>query len=220
MVAAAFTTIGHSTRSLDEFLAMLRAAQVRLLVDVRAFPRSRSNPAFNIDSLPAELARHQIAYLHCPALGGRRPRQVDVDETLNALWRVQSFHNYADYALGEAFGAALDDIVLLGRDRRLALMCSEAVWWRCHRRIIADYLLLSGHAVDHLMAPGRVEPARPTAGARLTPAGKVIYPKPPSSETVGAIGPARPHRTMHAAGDADRRPAERSVTQPASTPRG
>lgn len=220
MVAAAFTTIGHSTRSLDEFLTMLRAAQVGLLVDVRAFPRSRSNPTFNIDSLPAELARHQIAYLHCPALGGRRPRQADVDETLNAMWRVQSFHNYADYALGEAFGAALDEIVRLGRNRRLALMCSEAVWWRCHRRIIADYLLLNGYAVDHLMVPSRVEPARPTAGARLTPAGKVIYPKPSPSGQVGAIPPARRHRTMGAPGDPETRSTERQVSQPGPSPRG
>ena len=175
-MVAAFTTIGHSNRSLEEFVEMLREAQVVLLIDVRSFPKSRSNPAFNSDRLPTDLARVQIAYRHCPALGGRRPKQHGVDEQLNALWRVQSFHNYADYALGEAFGGAIDEVVHWGHERRLALMCAEAVWWRCHRRIITDYLLLSGHAVDHLMTLGRTERAKPTPGAQRTELGKVIYP--------------------------------------------
>src|SRR5690625_4961828 len=126
---------------------MLRAARIALLVDVRSFPRSRSNPHFNYDRLPASLAPLQIGYRHCGALGGRRPKQPEVDETLNAFWRVQAFHNYADYALGPEFGAALEEVIRLGRERRLALMCAEALWWRCHRRIITDYLLLRGHAV-------------------------------------------------------------------------
>jgi uncharacterized protein (DUF488 family) len=174
--AAAFTTIGHSNRSVDEFLDILREARVGLLIDIRAFPRSRSNPAFNTERLSADLAQVQIGYRHCPALGGRRPRQCGVDERLNALWRVQSFHNYADYALGEAFADALDALVHLGSKQRLTLMCAEAVWWRCHRRIIADYLLLNGHPVDHLMGPRRIEHATPTPGAELTDEGKVIYP--------------------------------------------
>lgn len=175
-MTAPFATIGHSTRALDEFLAMLREAQVDLLIDVRSFPRSRANPVFNIDRLPDSLARVQVGYRHCPALGGRRGKASGVDESLNAMWRVQSFHNYADYALGDEFAAAFADLVRLGRDQRLALMCAEAVWWRCHRRIITDYLLLNGHTVDHLMAPGHVEPATPTPGARKTASGKVIYP--------------------------------------------
>lgn len=156
---------------------MLRAARIDLLIDVRAFPRSRSNPDFNIDRLPEDLSQVQIGYHHAPALGGRRPKQPGVDESVNALWRVQSFHNYADYALGQEFGAAFDDVVRLGRERRLALMCSEAVWWRCHRRIITDYLLLNGHGVDHLMGPGQVDPAVPTKGAQRTSSGKVVYPQ-------------------------------------------
>ncbi len=99
-----------------------------------------------------------------------------MNESLNALWRVQSFHNYADYALGEAFVGAFHDLVSLGRDHRLALMCSEAVWWRCHRRIITDHLLLTGHAVDHLMAPGHSEHATPTLGVQKDAQGRVIYP--------------------------------------------
>lgn len=161
---ARFATIGHSSRSPDEFLGMLRTAGVDLLVDVRAFPRSRANPHFNIDRLPDALDRVGIGYRHCRALGGRRGPQAGVDPRTNALWRVASFHNYADYALGGEFAAALEALVRLGRDRRVALMCSEALWWRCHRRIITDHLMLAGHEVDHLMAPGQVEPARPTPG--------------------------------------------------------
>jgi uncharacterized protein (DUF488 family) len=176
-MTARFTTIGHSNRSLCEFLDMLRSARVELLIDVRSFPRSRTNTAFNIDRLPDDLAGVQIAYRHCPALGGRRPKQPTVDQNLNAMWRVQSFHNYADYALGDDFSAAFGELVRLGCSQHLALMCSEAVWWRCHRRIIADYLILNNHPVDHLMAPGKISHATPTPGAQRTGQGKVIYPR-------------------------------------------
>lgn len=177
-MVAQFTTIGHSTRSLDELIDMLREAQIKLLVDVRSFPRSRTNPVFNVDRLPADLAEVQIAYQHCPSLGGRRRKQPEIDEDLNAMWRVQSFHNYADYALSDEFAGAFNELLCLGRDQRVAIMCSEAVWWRCHRRIITDYLLLNGHAVDHLMALGDIEQAKPTPGAQITEQGKVIYPAP------------------------------------------
>lgn len=176
MMVAQFTTIGHSNRSLDEFLDMLREAQVKLLIDVRSFPQSRTNPVFNIDGLPDDLADIQIGYRHCAALGGRRSKQPGIDETTNAMWRVQSFHNYADYALRHEFAGVFNELLRLGRNQRVALMCSEAVWWRCHRRIITDYLLLNGHAVDHLMAPGHVDHATPTPGAQKTTQGKVVYP--------------------------------------------
>ncbi|OJU52810.1 MAG: DNA repair protein [Mesorhizobium sp. 61-13] len=172
-MSAQFTTIGHSNRSLGAFVAILREAQVKLLVDVRSFPRSRKNPVFNIECLPQELMQFQIGYRHCPALGGRRPKQLHVDENVNALWRVQSFHNYADYALGNEFAIAFAELLNLGRCRRLTLMCSEAVWWRCHRRIIADYLLANGHEVDHLMGSGQIEAAILTSGAQRTSLGKV-----------------------------------------------
>ena len=155
---------------------MLREAQVEMLIDVRAFPRSRSNPIFNIDSFPDELSRVQIGYRHLRALGGRRSKQVGVDEKINALWRVQSFHNYADYAMGDEFGVAFDELLQLGKNQRLALMCSEAVWWRCHRRIITDYLLFNRHRVDHLMAFGKIDEAVTTPGASRTAQGKVAYP--------------------------------------------
>lgn len=182
---ACFLTIGHSNRPLDELVEMLRDAQVSLLIDVRTFPRSRANPIFNIDTLPNDLAEVQIGYRHCPALGGRRGKQPGVNEGTNALWRVQSFHNYADYAMGDEFSAAFRRLIDLGRDQRLALMCSEAVWWRCHRRIITDYLLMAGHDVDHLMAPGRREHAKLTVGAVKSPGGGAItYPPRPAHSRV------------------------------------
>ncbi|MCW5710588.1 MULTISPECIES: DUF488 family protein [Shinella] len=175
-MVAVFTTIGHSNRPLEVFTAMLREAQVRLVVDVRAFPRSRTNPAYNIETLPAELAALQIGYAHIRALGGRKIRQREVQESVNAFWRERSFHNYADYALGDEFAEGLNELVVLGSTQRVAIMCSEAVWWRCHRRIITDYLLLSGHPVTHLLNPGHRDEARATPGARRTDDGKVIYP--------------------------------------------
>lgn len=175
-----FLTIGHSNRSLDELIEMLHAAQVSLLVDVRTLPRSRANPVFNIDTLPAGLAKAQIGYEHYAALGGLRSRQRDVDEQTNGFWHERSFHNYADYALTAAFAAALQQLIAAGRQQRLAIMCSEAVWWRCHRRIITDYLLANGHTVDHLMSPGRTEPATMSPGAIPSPDGKVTYPAPVS----------------------------------------
>lgn len=180
-MATGFTTIGHSNRPLDQFIDMLRAARVGLLVDVRTFPRSRSNPAFNIDTLPGDLEQVQIGYCHSPDLGGRRARQSGVGPDLNAMWRVQSFHNYADYALGPQFGTAFDDLVATGAAQRIAVMCAEAVWWRCHRRIITDYLLLCGHPVDHLMGPGHTDAASPTPGAQRRADGKVIYPRAPDA---------------------------------------
>lgn len=172
----AFLTVGHSNRSLEDFIDILRAARVEVLVDVRSFPRSRSNPQFNIDHLPEALAAVQIRYSHCPDLGGRRAAQKDVDAEVNGFWRVRSFQNYADYALGETFQNALDRLLQQGRESRVAMMCSEAVWWRCHRRIITDYLLARGQEVTHLMGEGREEAARLTDGAVVTEDRMVIYP--------------------------------------------
>jgi uncharacterized protein (DUF488 family) len=170
-----FLSVGHSSRSLDEFLDMLRSAGVGMVIDVRSFPKSRANPVYNTDRLPDDLAAVQIGYRHLVDLGGRRGRQAGVDPAVNALWRVASFHNYADYALGDAFGSALADLAQEGSDRTVAIMCAEAVWWRCHRRIIADHLLARGLSVAHLMAPDRIEPARLTPGARVE-RGRVTYP--------------------------------------------
>jgi len=168
-------TIGHSTRSLEEFLALLREAGVRLLVDVRAIPRSRTNPQFNIDTLPGALAAAGVEYRHVPALGGRRGRSKEIPPETNAFWENDSFHNYADYALTPDFGQALQDLRAESRERACALMCSEAVWWRCHRRIIADHLVAAGEDVRHILSAGKIEPARLTEGAAVR-GGTVLYP--------------------------------------------
>ena len=175
-MANAFYTIGHSKLSVAEFVGRLTSAGADFVVDVRAFPRSRSNPQFNAEALPQALAAHGIGYEHVPELGGRRGRQADVCPERNALWINSSFHNYADYAEGAGFRAGFDRLVALGRDRRCAIMCAEAVWWRCHRRIIADYLISRGKRVLHIMPDGRIVPAKLTVGARPRPDGTLVYP--------------------------------------------
>jgi uncharacterized protein (DUF488 family) len=169
-------TIGHSTRSLAELVDLLQESEIELLVDVRSVPRSRTNPQFNVDALPAPLAAAGIAYRHLRALGGLRGRRKDAGPSPNALWRNDAFRNYADYAQTEAFGAGLDELLALARERRSAVMCAEAVWWRCHRRIIADHLLARGVPVTHIMGPGKTEPATLTPGARPLADGSIIYP--------------------------------------------
>jgi uncharacterized protein (DUF488 family) len=171
-----FFTIGHSTRPITTFIELLKEADVRLVVDVRTVPRSRTNPQYNADVLPGSLIDSQIEYEHIAALGGLRGRAIDVPADVNAFWENQSFHNYADYAMGENFRAGLTRLQELGRARRCAIMCAEAVWWRCHRRIIADYLMAAGDAVFHILAPHHIEKARMTEAARINPDGTLSYP--------------------------------------------
>jgi uncharacterized protein (DUF488 family) len=173
-----FFTIGHSTRTIPEFAALLQAAAVQLVVDVRTVPRSRTNPQYNQNALPENLAPHQIGYEHMAALGGLRGKAKSQPPELNGFWQNQSFHNYADYALTPDFAEGFRRLVERGRGRRLAIMCSEAVWWRCHRRIISDYLLAQGEAVFHLMGEDRIEPAKLTEGAVVRNDGSIVYPAP------------------------------------------
>lgn len=184
-MAPAFCTIGHSNRSFADFASLLQEADATALADVRTFPRSRTNPQFNIDVLPGALEGYQIAYRQFPDLGGRRPVQHEIDDSVNALWRNRSFHNYADFALGPEFAAGIADLIAFAEGRRVAVMCSEAVWWRCHRRIIADYLLARGFDVTHALGPGNIRPATMTPGAIVRDAGAIIYP----SETVEEPAP-------------------------------
>jgi uncharacterized protein (DUF488 family) len=181
-------TIGHSTRTLDEFTEILRRLGITLVVDVRAFPRSRTAPQFNLDSLPGVLAREGVAYRHLPALGGRRHRGKGETPSVNEYWRVPGFRNYADHAQTEEFRTGLASLLTLARDDRCVVMCAEAVWWRCHRRIIADYLLAGGTPVTHVMGPGRIVPATLTPGAILMADGTLRYPVtvPPTLPDVGA----------------------------------
>jgi uncharacterized protein (DUF488 family) len=167
-MAFPFFTIGHSTRPIGEFIEMLRRADVRMVVDVRTIPRSRTNPQYNSETLKESIAEFQIGYEHIVELGGLRGRQREVPSELNAFWQNESFHNYADYALSEPFAHGLARLRALGGERRCAIMCAEAVWWRCHRRIIADFAVLARHTrVLHLAHDGRLTEHRPTAGARL-----------------------------------------------------
>jgi uncharacterized protein (DUF488 family) len=170
-------TIGHSTRTIHEFVDILRAGPVQLVVDVRTVPRSRTNPQYNADVLRDELAGWQIGYERIAELGGLRGRSFNIAPETNGFWENRRFHNYADYALSEDFAGGFDRLLELAAARPTAIMCAEAVWWRCHRRIIADYLLLRGRTVLHLMGGGRVEPARMTAAARDR-GGRLIYPAP------------------------------------------
>lgn len=177
-----FFTIGHSNRSLEAFADLLREARVELLVDIRKMPMSRANPQFNGDALPGALRPFQIAYQHIAALGGLRGKAEALPAEINGFWKNRSFHNYADYALSERFRAGLAQLVEAGRERRTAIMCAEAVWWRCHRRIVADYLIAGGQTVCHIMGPGRIEPARLTVGAQIRPDGTIRYPAAPGVE--------------------------------------
>lgn len=175
-----FYTVGHSTRTLEDFVELLRVGGVRMVIDIRTVPRSRTNPQYNLDSLGEALAGYQIGHGRIPALGGLRGRVREVPPERNGWWQNRSFHNYADHALSEEFRAGLEELVSLGRERPVAMMCSEAVWWRCHRRLIADYLIARGKTVFHLMDRGRAEPARLSEGACVT-GGSVSYPVAPEA---------------------------------------
>jgi uncharacterized protein (DUF488 family) len=177
-----FFTIGHSTREITAFIELLKEAEVALVADVRTVPRSRTNPQYNTDVLPGSLIGSQIEYEHIAALGGLRGRTLDVPPDVNGFWENQSFHNYADYAMGESFRAGLTRLRELGQARRCAIMCAEVVWWRCHRRIIADYLMSGGDAVFHVLAPRHIEKAKMTEAARLNSDGTLSYPN--------SVGPA------------------------------
>jgi uncharacterized protein (DUF488 family) len=166
-------TVGHSTHALDELVALLDRHGVTRLVDVRRTPRSRRHPQFNLESLAAELPRRDIDYRHAPALGGRRRPRPD---SPNGGWEHEAFRGYADHALTEEFAAAIRGLCELARERSTAVMCAEALWWRCHRRLIADRLTALGWTVCHIGSDGGVvEHALPDF-AVVQPDGTVRYP--------------------------------------------
>jgi uncharacterized protein (DUF488 family) len=169
-------TVGHSTRTVAELVALLDEVEVTLLVDVRSIPRSRATPQFNGDRLPGALAAEGIAYRHLPALGGRRHTRKGGPASHNPYWRVAAFRSYADYAETAEFRAGLDALEALARAETCAIMCAEAVWWRCHRRIIADYLLARGWDVEHIMGSDQVVSATRTPGSRMMRNGTIRYP--------------------------------------------
>jgi len=169
-------TIGHSIHPIEEFIALLRQAGIRVLVDVRSVPRSRRNPQFNIETLPGTLAEAGIEHRHLKSLGGLRHRPKGAPPSPNGLWQNEAFRNFADHALTEEFRRGFDELLRLAAGRPTAIMCAEALWWRCHRRIIADHLLVQGLPVAHVMGKGKIEAAKLTPGAVVAGDGQLVYP--------------------------------------------
>lgn len=168
-------TVGHSTRSIVEFVELLKQGRIDQVVDIRSTPRSRTNPQFNLDALPEALSTWQIGHVRIAELGGRRTKSKVVAPEVNGFWTNQSFHNYADYALSAEFRFGLSRLIESSGERRCAIMCSEAVWWRCHRRFVADYLLHEGREVFHLMGTTRVDVAKMNIAARADGV-SLVYP--------------------------------------------
>lgn len=170
-------TIGHSSRPLDAFLSLLNESNIECVVDVRRLPASRSFPHYNADALAASLSEHEIGYWHLETLCGRRSKRELHGAEPEDFWSNASFARYAAYARGEGFADGLRGVMQRALRQRCVVMCSEAVWWRCHRRIITDHLLATGVAVFHIMAAGKVVPATLTRRAYIDD-GQVVYPKP------------------------------------------
>ena len=166
-------TIGHSTRPIDKFLHLLQAHDVATVIDVRTIPRSRHNPQFNADSLPASLKKAGIGYEHMPALGGLRHTTT---ASVNTGWRNASFRGYADYMQTPEFAKALEELIAVAKHQRIALMCAEAVPWRCHRSLIADALLVRGISVEDIMTPTRRQAHKLTLFARVQ-GQEITYPE-------------------------------------------
>ena len=157
-------TIGHSTRAIEQFIDLLKANGVTLLADVRTMPRSRHNPQFNRDTLPQALAAAGIGYRHLAGLGGLRHARAD---SPNMGWRNTSFRGFADYMQTEEFAAGLDELWGLAKEWQVAIMCAEAVPWRCHRSLIADALFARGLSVEHIIGAGHTQVHQPTPFARI-----------------------------------------------------
>jgi uncharacterized protein (DUF488 family) len=181
-------TIGHSTRTLDEFIGLLQAHGVTCVADVRTVPRSRHNPQFNKTLLPRSLKKAGLGYVHLPGLGGLRHAKSD---SLNVGWRNASFRGYADYMQSPEFEQSLDELVQLANREQIALMCAEAVPWRCHRSLIADALLIRGIRTEDIMSPTRrqVHTLTPFAKVRGT---AITYPTESSPSAAKKPSAKRP----------------------------
>ena len=171
MKALTIYTIGHSTRSLDEFFEMLRSFDIRTLVDVRSFHGSRKFPHFNKENLRISAEENGVEYIHILNLGGRRPVKKD---SKNTRWHNDSFKGYADYMETKEFGKAVVQLEQIAIEEPTAYMCSEAVWWRCHRSMISDYLKVKGWTVLHIMGIDKVQEHPYTKPARIED-GQLVY---------------------------------------------
>ncbi|GJF13115.1 hypothetical protein NGTWS0302_18250 [Mycolicibacterium cyprinidarum] len=165
-------TIGHSTRTIEEFIGLLQCFGIDFVADIRTVPKSRHNPQFHIEVLPGALASARIDYRHLPGLGGlRRPAK----DSINTGWRNASFRGYADYMNTQPFQDAVEDLIASAAQRVTVIMCAEAVFWRCHRALVADALLVRGVDVEHIMGIDKLTPASITKFAK--PAGtQIVYP--------------------------------------------
>lgn len=157
-------TIGHSTHSFEEFVAMLRTCEIEVLADIRSYPGSRKFPAYNKDSLQTALPQLGIEYIHIFELGGRRKVLPD---SKNIAWRHPAFRGYADYMETQSFQKGIEQLKHIALQKRTAFMCSEAVWWRCHRSLVSDYLKAAGWKVMHIMAPGKITEHPYTAASTI-----------------------------------------------------
>lgn len=166
-------TIGHSTRSFKEFVSMLTSFKIELLVDIRSYPGSKRYPQFNKENLQKALPEHEIMYQHFPQLGGRRKALKD---SKNNAWKNDAFKGYADYMQTEDFKTGIIELEDLAIKNRTAYMCSEAVWWRCHRSMVSDYLKWKGWEVMHIMAENKREEHPYTSPAKIID-GKLSYSK-------------------------------------------
>jgi uncharacterized protein (DUF488 family) len=173
-------TVGHSTRPIEELLALLIEHGVTTLVDVRRYPGSRRHPQFSRDALAASLSDAGIEYVHEPDLGGRRSARPD---SLHTAWRVEAFRGYADHMETPEFQAALDRLIRRAEKETVAILCAEAVPWRCHRRLISDALVARGINVLHILGPGRADPHELDTNARILPNGRLLYAGPAAVQT-------------------------------------
>jgi uncharacterized protein (DUF488 family) len=179
MAPGTLWTIGHSTRPIDEFITLLRAHGIQRLIDVRTIPRSRHNPQFNAELLAKSLKNANVMYIHMPQLGGLRKAKKD---SLNAGWKNASFRGYADYMQTDEFWLALEQLTRDSADTKTAIMCAEAVPWRCHRSLIADALLLKQWRVCHIMSETKADEHRLTTFAVINQ-DRITYPASSNHES-------------------------------------
>ncbi|WEF31368.1 DUF488 domain-containing protein [Pseudoduganella chitinolytica] len=181
----AIFTIGHSNRTIEEFIGLLSDQRIDLLIDIRTVPKSRANPQFGQDLLPPVLAAAGIAYEYIAALGGLRHARKD---SPNSGWRNKSFRGYADHMQSDEFNAGVDVVLVRAADRRCALMCAEAVPWRCHRSMVADALAVRGIPAEHIINRGKTRPHVLTSFARVDGV-RIAYPPPDAEGEPGGEAP-------------------------------
>jgi uncharacterized protein (DUF488 family) len=167
-------TIGHSTWKIEEFIGLLQPHDIRAIADVRQFPGSRRYPQFGQEQLSQSLAAAGIDYIHFPELGGRRRPRAD---SPNTAWRNEAFRGYADYMMGSEFDGGIERLLKVAAKKRMAMMCAEVLWWRCHRALVSDYLKANGHQVVHILGTGKTQEHPYTSAARIV-SGKLSYRAP------------------------------------------